>query len=78
MLETGNLVGRQIVEIVEANKRNEWPKNPSVRFPDMKCTWCSHRGICLNKPALVEKMLVQIKPTAAAEPDWLDDLTDSE
>lgn len=76
MLEVGQAVGKQIVEIVEAGRTGIWPKKPSVRFPSTKCVMCDKRGLCLNRPDLVEKLLVQIKPSDVVperESDWLDD-----
>jgi len=67
--ETGQVVGREIVEIVAANKQDYWPQAPGIRFPDNKCGWCSMRGLCLNNKQLTEDLLV--KPDGD---DWVAEL----
>jgi hypothetical protein len=38
--EAGDQIGQEIRAIVEASESNQWPKRPSVRFPDQKCVYC--------------------------------------
>lgn len=66
-------VEREVVEIERCGREDDFPMEPQVRGMDKKCLRCDYRGICLNKPALVEKMLVQIE-TNPVELDWLDTL----
>jgi hypothetical protein len=66
-------VRREVAEIERCGRTNDFPLEPSVRFPNNKCTWCEMRGHCLGKPELVDKMLVQIHVNPA-ERDWLDEL----
>jgi hypothetical protein len=70
--EAAQRVGREVGEIERCGREGDFPREPSVRFPDTKCTWCVMRGHCTNNPSLVDKLLVQIAP--APEHDWLDDL----
>jgi hypothetical protein len=67
--EAGEIVGRDIVNIVQSSKDNFFPKDGGVRFPDQKCTWCAYLGICSGNPALRDQKLVQI-----GQEDWLQDL----
>lgn len=69
-------VKMQAADIARSYEKNYWPLEASVRGMDKKCCRCEMRGLCLNKPALADKMLVQIE-TNPAERDWLDEL-DSE
>lgn len=71
--EAGDVVGHDIAGIVEANRTNFWPKHPGVRFPNTRCSFCAHRGICLHNDQLRDNLLVQLSP-AAKEEDWLDDI----
>lgn len=73
--ETGQHIGAKMIQIKTAAEQNFWPKMGGVRFPNQKCTFCRMRGLCLDKPALVEKMLVRTSPKEE-EIDWLDDLTE--
>lgn len=69
MEETGEIVGREMVEIVAANKTGKWAQNPGVRFPDNRCGWCALRGICLKNQTLVDDLLVQPEGS-----EWLEEL----
>lgn len=69
-------VRREAAEIEQCGRLNDFPMEPSVRFPNNKCTWCEQRGHCLGKPELVEQMLVQIHPNPT-ERDWLDELEEN-
>lgn len=71
--EAAQRVGREVAEIERCGREDDFPREPSVRFPDTKCTWCTYRGFCIGKPELVEKLLVQIA-VPAEERDWMDDL----
>lgn len=69
-------VRREVAEIERCGRMNDFPMEPSVRFPAQKCTWCEQRGHCLGKPELVDQMLVQIH-TNPTERDWLDELEEN-
>lgn len=71
--ETGQHIGGKMLQIKSAYENNFFPKTGGVRFPNQKCTFCRMRGLCLNKPDLVEHMLVRTTPKEE-ETDWLDDL----
>jgi len=71
--EAGEVVGRQIAEIHQANETGFYPKSGGVRFPNNICVYCSHRGLCIKDERLVDELLVRISPTAKEE-DWLDDI----
>ena len=70
--ETGQHIGGKMIQIKTSYETNQWPKTGGVRFPNTKCPFCRMRGLCLDKPALVEQMLVKIGPKD--EPDWLAEL----
>lgn len=76
IIEAGKTVAQTTAEIYQANQTDTWLKNPSIRFPDAKCTFCSHRGVCLREPRLVEELLVQI--TNPADDEWLDGVGEEE
>lgn len=76
IIEAGKAISQVTAEIYNANQTNTWLKNPSIRFPDAKCSFCSHRGICLRQPKLVEELLVQI--TSPADDEWLDGIGEEE
>lgn len=77
IIEAGEAVAKDIVEIVGAAESGKYLKNPGVRFPHSHCTFCSHRGICLKNNDLRDKFLVKIEnPTP--ETDWLDEIEDGE
>lgn len=69
-------VEREIVEIERCGREDDFPLEPAVRGMDKKCCRCEMRGICLNKPELADKMLVQIE-TNPTERDWLDELEEN-
>lgn len=74
--ETGQIVGREIVNIHDSYETNYWPKDGAgIRYPNQKCPACSHRSICTGNQKLQEQMLVQIQKP---EYDWLDGIGDEE
>lgn len=76
VIEEGKTVGKTIVEIVEASKNDFFPKQSGVRFPNAKCTFCSHRGLCLKNDKLRDDLLVQISETKPDdEEDWLSEMS---
>jgi hypothetical protein len=78
IVEEGRVVAKQIVEAKQAADENFWPKDGAgVRFPKNSCVWCEQRGNCLKDQQLRDALLVQIKPSDP-EPDWIDDLEESE
>lgn len=66
-------VEREVVEIERCGREDDFPLEPAVRGMDKKCCRCEMRGLCLGKPELADKMLVQIE-TNPTERDWLDEL----
>jgi len=61
MNEAGETIGQEIAEIVAANKRGSFPKQPGIRFPNNKCINCAMLGICLGDDAMRDDLLVNIK-----------------
>lgn len=80
VLEAGNQVAQEIVDIHAANERGVWLQRPGVRFPDQKCTWCQMRGICTRNNKLRDELLVQItdgprfEEAEEVEEDWLSEM----
>lgn len=68
--DTGEIVGRDIIEVAMADKKNFWPQNPGVKFPDARCTYCPFLGICLNNDVMRDEMVYQDTPND----DWLEEL----
>lgn len=69
-------VEREVVEIERCGREDDFPLEPAVRGMDKKCLRCDMRGLCLGKPELADKMLVQIE-TNPTERDWLDELEEN-
>lgn len=69
-------VEREVVEIERCGREDDFPLEPAVRGMDKKCCRCEMRGLCLGKPELADKMLVQIE-TNPTERDWLDELEEN-
>jgi hypothetical protein len=57
--EYGRVIARDTVEMVRAAEDNFYPMEPSFRFPDEKCPLCAFRGLCLDDPALRDKLLIR-------------------
>lgn len=70
--DAGNQIGHKMIQIKTSFENNFWPKTGGVRWP-VKCPSCRMRGHCLNRPDLVEQLLVRIDP-AVQEDDWLKEL----
>lgn len=66
--ETGLVIANEIAEIVRSEEQGFWPKEPGIRFPNNRCSFCEMRGNCLNDKELRDS-LVQIENR-----DWIDDL----
>lgn len=45
-----------------------YPQKPGIRFPNVKCQWCSMIGECLGRPDLSKDRLVRIGE------EWIDEL----
>jgi hypothetical protein len=75
--EAGEVVAYDIIQIVDHNNRNFWPRTPGVRFPNQKCSFCSHRGLCLDNQSLVDDLLVKIENPKPKD-DWMDELGEDE
>lgn len=71
LIEAGNTVAREIVDIHAAGQTGIYIKRPGVRFPANHCTFCECRGVCLKNDRLRDELLVQIQPAAADNDDWL-------
>jgi hypothetical protein len=67
--EAGDQIAKDLVEIHAAHQTDSWPRNPGVRFPDTRCLYCSHRGLCLGDKSLVDQLLVQKMDAAPEEVD---------
>lgn len=62
----GKNVGQVTVQMVHSEKTNYYPQTGGIRWPQNRCVNCCMRGICANKPELVEELL-----TKAGE-EWLE------
>lgn len=72
--ETGEIVGREIVNIHDSYENNYWPKDGAgIRYPNQKCPACSHRSICTKDERLQSQMLVQLN-APQPEADWIDEV----
>ena len=71
--EAGQQIGHKVFQIKSSYANNFWPKTGGTRFPNAKCPFCRMRGHCLNRPDLVDQLLVKIGP-AAKDDDWLKEL----
>lgn len=74
IIEAGQAIAQEIAEIVNANEKQSYPKEPGVRFPNNVCLMCPFLGLCSNNPELVKEKLVNIKTLSAPEKDWMDTL----
>lgn len=66
MDDVGRSVAQTTVEMVRAHEQDYYEQRPGVRFPNEKCSFCSMRWICLNRPVERDKNL-----TKRGE-EWLD------
>lgn len=71
LIEAGNTVARELVDIHAAGQTGIYLKKPGVRFPANHCTFCECRGICLKNDRLRDDLLIQIQPAATDNDDWL-------
>ena len=69
----GQYIGDKLFQIKNSYETNSWPKTGGVRFPNTKCPNCRMRGLCLNRPDLVDQLIVKIGPQVE-EDDWLKEL----
>lgn len=76
--ETGESVGREVLEICASTTDNFWPQHPGVRFPSNRCVYCSYLGLCIGDENKVKDKLVNITNLAPAAPnpreDWLEEM----
>lgn len=56
--EAGRVVQQEILDEIASAEGQFYPKEPGIRFPDNKCTFCSMRGICLKDEKLVHELLI--------------------
>jgi len=70
--ETGEAVGREVLEICASNQDGFWPQRPGVRFPNNHCAWCPFLGLCIDDNTRVKDKLINITTSPAPARDWLD------
>ena len=66
--------GRMVETTVGQLESGQFPSHSGIRFPQNACMSCSHLGLCLNNPQLIETNL--IRRPGASDLDWLDELVD--
>ena len=66
--------GRLVESAVGQIESGQFPAHSGIRFPQNGCLNCSHLGLCLNKPELVDINLT--RKLGAADLDWLNELVD--
>lgn len=55
--EIGRTIKRDMINIVRSTEKDFFPMQSGVRFPNEKCPMCPMRGICADKPDLVQILL---------------------
>jgi PD-(D/E)XK nuclease superfamily len=68
--EFGRLLAATISQIESA----QFPAHSGIRFPQNGCLSCSHMGLCLDDPKLIDANL--IRTTGGNDLAWLDDPVD--
>jgi PD-(D/E)XK nuclease superfamily len=68
--EFGRLLAATISQIESA----QFPAHSGIRFPQNGCVSCSHMGLCLDDPKLIDANL--IRATGGNDLAWLDDPVD--
>jgi len=71
--QVGELVGREVVQIVDSDRNNDFPQKPGIRFPSSHCTFCPYLGLCIDDPNMVQSKLVNISNATVPVKDWLED-----
>jgi hypothetical protein len=66
--------GRLVETTVHQLESGHFSSHSGIRFPNNGCMSCSHLGLCLDNPQLVETNL--IRRPGASDLDWLDELVD--
>ena len=66
--------GRLVESALGQIESGQFPAHSGIRFPQNGCLNCSHLGLCLNKPELVDINLT--RKLGAADLDWLNELVD--
>jgi hypothetical protein len=64
-------VVNRAISLIEAG---EFPPHSGIRFPQDGCVSCSHLGLCLGKPELIESTLS--RKIGAEAFDWIEQLVD--
>ena len=64
--------GRLVETTVSQVEAGQFAAHSGIRFPQNGCTRCSHLGLCLNRPELIDLNLTR-RP-GASDLDWLDGL----
>jgi len=65
--------GRLVETTVGRVETAQFPAHSGIRFPQNGCTSCSHLGLCLKRPELIDINLTR-RP-GASDLDWLDELS---
>lgn len=73
LAEIGEQIGADTLSIHSSAKKNLYPPDGGVRFPNNACVFCEFNPICLKDHKRVEETLIQIRPKKE-EKDWLDEL----
>ena len=68
--EFGELVRSTIAQI----EAGQFPPHSGIRFPMNGCTSCSHLGLCLGNPELIDEKL--LRRPGASDLYWLDQLAE--
>lgn len=76
--EIGEGIGADTWAMLQAAQKGSYSADGGVRFPNNVCVWCEMRGICTKNDFLRDELLVQIKPVAADEDEWLKELEKGE
>jgi len=66
--------GRLVHSAVSQIAAGQFPPHSGIRFPANACTSCSHLGLCLAKPQLIDAKL--IRRPGASDLDWLEHFDD--
>jgi hypothetical protein len=69
---------REFAELVDSAvgqiESGQFLRHSGIRFPMNGCTSCSHLGLCLTNPEMIEANL--IRRPGASDLDWIDELED--
>ena len=63
--------GMLVANTVEQIESGSFLPHSGIRFPNNGCTTCSHLGLCLASPSMIESRLLRREGN---DLDWLDEL----